>query len=152
MALEVDLVPPVRMILPLEEMIEGDLVQSGGRGIGRNVPADPALVAVGAHDHRHRVPADDALDAALDLALSGKTRLVGTTDRVEVRRVGGIRQRDAELGRATLQGSQQLAYAVLAPSFDDVVERLEPLLLFECVELALLGVLQALGHICSFLF
>ena len=61
--------------LAAEEVVEADFVERRRRGVGRDVPADAVRVAVGAHDHRHRVPADEALDAALDLPAAGERRL-----------------------------------------------------------------------------
>ena len=74
----------------------------------------PFLGLVGAHDHRQRVPADEALDAALDVVAARHQRLLVGGDRVDVGRVGGERQLDAVLpwrecvssrsSRATLAG------------------------------------------------
>ena len=64
--LEIDDVAAAVLALAAEEMIEPDLVQRGRRRIGGDVAADAVRRAVGAHHHRHRVPADEALDPALD--------------------------------------------------------------------------------------
>ena len=74
--LEVDDVAVVVVALALEEVIEADLVERGGRGEGRDVAADAVLDLVGLHHHRQRVPAHQALDAALDLAAAGERRLL----------------------------------------------------------------------------
>ncbi len=58
-----------------EEMMEADLEQRRERGVGRDVTADAARVLVRLHHHRRRVPADQVLDAALDLAVAGVGRL-----------------------------------------------------------------------------
>ena len=55
-----------------EEVVEADLHQRGHRGIGRDVAADAGVFLVLLDDHRHRVPADDALDAALDFEIARK--------------------------------------------------------------------------------
>jgi hypothetical protein len=50
-----------------EEVVEAHLEEGGAGGKGGDVAADARMLAVGAHHHGHGVPADDALDAALDL-------------------------------------------------------------------------------------
>jgi hypothetical protein len=56
-------------------MIESDLEERRRRSVGGDVAADAALFAVGAHDHRQRVPPRQALDPPLDLAAAGINRL-----------------------------------------------------------------------------
>ena len=58
MRLEIDEVGAVAMALGLEEVLEADLEQVRCRGVGRDVAALLAALAVGAHDHDHGVPAD----------------------------------------------------------------------------------------------
>ena len=69
----------------------------------------PGVVLVGPHDHGHGVPADQALDAPLDLAVAGKGRLLVGRDGVDVGRVGRERHldaaRDAPCLRAASAGS-----------------------------------------------
>ena len=129
-ALEINLVAGVVVALAVEEVVEGDFVQRGGRGERRDVAADAGVVAVGADDHRHRVPADDALDPALDLAIAGIGRLLVGGNRVDVGRGGGERQLDARpMGRLVEHGEQILD--PLRPfGLQHVVERFEPLLRF----------------------
>ena len=71
---------------PAEEMVERHLVKRRRRGERRDVAAD-VRGGVGLDHHRHRVPADDALDAALDVAVARKWRLLLRRNRVDVRRV-----------------------------------------------------------------
>ena len=94
-SLEVDDVAVVIVALALEEVIEPDFVERGGRRVGRDVTADAVLELVGLDDHRQRVPSDQALDAALDLAAARERRLIGGGNRVDVGRVGRERLRDA---------------------------------------------------------
>ena len=70
-----------------EEMIEADLVQRRRRRERRDMSADAGLVLVRAQHHRDRVPADEALDAALDLLAAGKRHFLLGRQRVDVRRV-----------------------------------------------------------------
>ena len=87
-ALEKDLVGRLAALLAVEEVVERHFVERGGRGKGRDVPADAVALLVRADDHRHRVPADDALDAALDVAVAGIVGLFVGGDRVDVGRGG----------------------------------------------------------------
>ena len=91
-ALEIDDVAFVAVVAAAEEVVEADFVQRRGRGERRDVAADAVFDAVGAHDHRHRVPAHEALDAALDLAAAGIRHLLVGVDGVDVGRVRRERQ------------------------------------------------------------
>ena len=97
-ALEIDDVGLAVLALAAEEVIEADFVERRRRGVGGDVSADPVRQAVGAHDHGHRVPADEALDAALDLLAPGQRRLVLGADGVDVG--GDGRERQSEAGHA----------------------------------------------------
>jgi hypothetical protein len=55
----------------------------------RDVTTDTVLGLVGLHHHRQRVPADEALDAALDLTAAWERRLILWGNGVDVRGVGG---------------------------------------------------------------
>ena len=76
-ALEVDQVGVGARVLAAEEVVERDLVQRRRRGVGRDVAADAVRLAIRAHDHRQRVPADEALDAALDVPVARKRHFIG---------------------------------------------------------------------------
>ena len=82
-----------------EEMIEADFVQRRRRRERRDMSADAGLVLVCAQHHRDRVPADEALDAALDLLAAGKRHFLIGRQRVDVRRVRGERKPDAATAR-----------------------------------------------------
>ena len=75
-ALKIDDVAFLIRVLGAEEVIEAYLIERRGRGIGRDVPADAAFLPVGAHHHGQGVPADQALDAALDFWAAGEGRLL----------------------------------------------------------------------------
>src|SRR5690242_20529950 len=70
------------------EMVESDFVQRGGGGIARQMSAVLGRDAVGLHDHRHRVPTDVSLDAALEGAVAGILGLAAGGNAVDVRGVG----------------------------------------------------------------
>ena len=134
-ALEVDDVGVAAGVLAAEEVIERDLVERRRRGVGRDVAADAVRLAIGAHDHRQRVPADQALDAALDLAVARIRHLLVGGDRVDVGR--GRRERHADAGlRGRGRAARRAAASTrpLSPCSQDVVERLEPLAGFDGLE------------------
>src|SRR6185503_3797123 len=64
---DVAVVAGVAFAAAAEEMIERHLVQRRRRREGRDVPADALFRLVRAHDHRRGVPANEALDAALEI-------------------------------------------------------------------------------------
>ena len=132
--LEVDDVPFV-VLLALEEVIESDFVKRRGGRVGGDVSADAVRQPIGANDHRHRVPADEALDAALDLLAAGERRLVFRPDRIDVGGDGRERQRDAGHAGVMAQAGEQALDAAAVPLLDDVVERLAPLALFDGFQL-----------------
>ena len=82
----------VRTVVTAEKMIEADFVERRRRGERRNVAADAFLGLVRAHDHRRGVPADEALDPALEVGAARHQRLVVGRDRVDVGGVGGERE------------------------------------------------------------
>ena len=75
MALEEDDVG-VRAVVTAEEVIEADFVQRRRRREGRDVAADALFRLVRPHDHRRRVPAHEALDAALHVRAARHERFV----------------------------------------------------------------------------
>src|SRR5690606_30472561 len=56
-ALEVDLVAAAGVVLAAEEVVQADLVEGRDRRVGRDVPADADLRALGTGDHDRGVPA-----------------------------------------------------------------------------------------------
>jgi len=96
----------------VEEVIERDLVERGRRGIGRDVPADAVALLVCPDHHRHRVPADDALDTALDVAVAGIRRLLLRRDGVDVGRADGLRRRNSGRPQPAQQVGQKPLGAV----------------------------------------
>jgi hypothetical protein len=55
-------------------VVEADLVERRGGAIRRDVAADAVSELVRADHHRQRVPAHEALDAALDGLVAGEAR------------------------------------------------------------------------------
>ncbi len=85
-----------------QEMIEGNFVQRRGRSESGDVPADTVELLVGPHDHRHGIPADDALDAPFQLTVTRIRRLLLHGNRVDVGRIRSHRKIDARQSRFLL--------------------------------------------------
>ena len=134
MALKKDHVAVVAVVAP-EEMIEPDFIECRGRREGGNVSADPFRRLVGPHDHRRRVPAHEALDPAFEVRVARHQRLIVGGDRVDVRRVGRERQRDAALGSVDGQLAEQPGDLGRSAGLQDIIKRLEPLAGFNGIEL-----------------
>src|SRR6266404_6234426 len=117
-----------------EEMVEADFVERGGAGVGGDVAADVVLDAIGAHDHGQRVPANQALDAALEFLIAGEQRLEAIGNRVGVRRVRCEWEIDAGNGGVRAEALQNFRGDFGAAGFEERIKRLEPFLHFQVVE------------------
>ena len=133
-ALDVDQIAAARVVRAAEEVMEADLVERGRRGVGGDVAADALGAVVGLDDHRHRVPAHEALDALLEHAVARVGRLAAGRDRVHVGRARGHWQRRHRLLRLQLQILQQLGDTLRPAPEEDLVQRLPPLLALDRVE------------------
>ena len=139
MPLEIDHVPDEILRPPPEEMVEPHLVQRRRRGVGRDMPAQAAVLAVGVDHHRHRVPADVALDAPLHLPIPGKRRLLIDGDGVDVGRADHARHFDAAraqpLRQAVQEAGRLLRPFVLQRVLEHCFQRLQPLLFLRLLRL-----------------
>ena len=126
-ALEVDLVPGAAAVLAAEEVVEPDLVEGGGAGVGGEMAADRLRLDVGPDHHHGGVPPDVGPDAALEVLVAGELRLLVGRDGVDIRR--GHRGREADVGVAgpLQEAEEEVAGTGLAVDGHDVVERVEPL-------------------------
>src|SRR6266436_5397005 len=70
-----------------EEMVEAHFVERCRRSISGNVAADVVLDAVRSHHHGQGVPADEALDAALQFLVTGEEWFEPWRNSVGIRRV-----------------------------------------------------------------
>src|SRR5450756_990613 len=122
-----DLVPAPLPVLAAEEVVEPDLVQARGRGIGRQVATQTGEAGVRPEDHRDRVPADDPADPELDRLVAREVRLLLRADRVDVAGLGQRRQPDVELSGALEELVDEEAGPALAFLLDELIERGEPL-------------------------
>ena len=113
-----------------EEVVEADLEQVRRRRIARDVAAElgraAALGAVGAHDHRQRVPAHQRGEPLLQGQVAGERRLLGERDRVHVRRDQRRLPVDAAAARVGEQRIEQEAGARRAVGGGERIERLAP--------------------------
>ena len=128
MALEEDVVAAAGVVLAAEEVVEADLVEGRGRGVGGDVSADPDPGALGAGDHDGGVPAQPAPVGALGALVTGEVGLVGDVDGVDVRRrrLGG--DRDVLLPGLGQHAQQDVARTLGALVRDEGIEGLVPLL------------------------
>ena len=127
MPLEIDLIAALRAVRTAQELVLRHLDQRGGRREGADVSADALVALVGPHHHGHGVPADDALVAPLDRAITGVGRLTLRRDGVDVGSVGGKREVRVDRLRVAVQGAQHLMQPLGPAGPVDVVERLHPL-------------------------
>ena len=146
-ALEVNDVAAALVIAAAEEMIEAHFVQRRRRRVRRDVAADALFGLVRAHDHRRRVPADEALDAPLDIGAAGHQRLLVGGNRVDVGRVRRERELDAVLPGVNRQLAQQPRHFGGTAALQDIIKRVEPLARFDGIQLR--GVFRSnISHIC----
>ena len=127
MALDEHLVAAAGMRLASEEVVEADLVERRGRGVGRNVAAHADSRSLRAVHHDGRVPSDPRPVATFDVLVAGEPRLQLGRDGVDV---VGRRQRGD--GHPLLAGPlQQPQHQVARPrrprALQQFVEGLQPL-------------------------
>ena len=127
MALDEHLVPAARMRFAPEEVVEADLVERRGRGVGRDMAADAHARPLRAVHHDGRVPPDPGPVATFDILVAGEPGLQLGRDRVDV--VGGRQRRDGHplFTGAFQQPQHQIARPRRAGSLQQLVEGLQPL-------------------------
>ena len=113
---------------PAEKMVKTDFVQRRCRGISRNMSADVVLNAVRAHHHGQRVPANQALDAALEFLVSRKQRLQARRNAVGIRRVRAKRQVNSAHRGVRAQPFEDFRGHFRPAGFQHGIQRLQPLL------------------------
>ena len=84
MPLEVDKVAGLIAVSRVEEMVITHFQQRGERGIGGEMAADAGIFLVLAMNHRHRVPADEALQPLLKSAVAGVRHFFMFRDGIQV--------------------------------------------------------------------
>src|SRR5260370_30283068 len=128
MALKINRVALELLSARSEEMVEPHFVECCGRSIRGNVAANVVLDAIRAHDHRERVPADQALDAALQFLVAREKRLQAHWNRIRVRSICAERQVDAVDRRMRAQTFENFCCDLGPAGFQDGIERLKPFL------------------------
>ncbi len=130
MALDVEQVAAVLVGRGVPEVVEARTEHAGHRGKGADVPAKVATVggveAVGAHHHRHGVPAHVGTQAFFDGDVAGTARFLIRLDRVHVAGVGRKREVHTVLAGLFQELFQQEVRALGAFLFDDGGQRLHP--------------------------
>ena len=96
--------------------------------------ADAFFGLVRAHDHRRRVPSDEALDSAFDVGTARHERLLVGGNRVDVWCVRGERQLDAVLLGVERQLAEQTRDFLGAAALKHIIERVEPLASLDGIE------------------
>ena len=119
-----------------EEMIEADFVERGGGGVGGDVAADIVFEAIGADDHGEGVPANEGLDAALELLIAGEEGFEARGNGVGVRRVGGKRKINAADSGVCAEALHDFAGHIGAAGEQDGIEGFEPFLDFDVLDAA----------------
>jgi hypothetical protein len=135
-ALEVDGVTFEIFAASAEEMVEADFIECGGGGVGGDVTADVVLQAIGADDHGESVPANEGLDTALELLVSGEERFEAGGNGVGIRSVGGEREINATDGGVGAKTFEDFARNVGTAGFQDGIKGLEPFLNFDVVDVS----------------
>ncbi len=133
-SLEIDDVG-VGALVPAEEMVEADLVESRRRGVGRDVSTDALFRLVGAHDHGGGVPPDQALDAPLEIGTPRHQLLFVGGNRIDVGGVGGEGQLDAVLGGVEGQFTEQPRDFERTAALQHIIKGVEPLARLNGIEL-----------------
>src|SRR5438874_10783254 len=111
----------------MKEVIESDLEQSGDRCIRCDVAANTVIEFVLAGYHRHRVPARQSFDPALESAVAWKRNFFVRWNRVDVRSVVLDGQFNSDASGTLRQLFQQIGGAVRPYLVNHLIERLQPL-------------------------
>ena len=124
--LEVDLIALTAFAATAKKVVEADLVESGSRGIGSDVPTDGGIVAIGAHHHDHGIPTQYIADATLDVVAAGIGWLLLGWNGIYVGRIGRKWNADAGLPGVYLQLVEQMANPFRARSLHYIGKGFEP--------------------------
>ena len=118
---------PGTIVLAPEEVVEADLVEAGGRSVGRDVAAEPREAVIRARDHRHGVPPDQPADLQLQALVTGKLRLVVRRDRVDVRASGQSRELDVAALGVVEKLAEKKEGPFVARALENGIQGLHPL-------------------------
>ncbi len=125
-ALEVDEVAGLVAVVGAEKMIKADFQQAGDGGVGGNMAANTGILLVLTVDHGERVPANQALDAALESAIARVRLFFIDANGVDVRRIELDRNFHPGQAGAGMKRFQDLAGAGGAFFVHHLVEGFQP--------------------------
>src|SRR5690349_7495836 len=91
MALDINDVPFEILCTSTEEVVVADFVKSGGRCESGDMAADSRFQLVGADNHGHGIPADQAFHASFDSLIAGVNGLLVNRYRIDIWRISGER-------------------------------------------------------------
>ena len=132
-ALEEDLIPEALVGLAVEEVVEPDLVEGRGGGVGREVAADSVDSPVRSSHHDRSIPPHVVAETSLHGLVTRERRLRLRSDRVDV--VGGQLRGDVNSSSTSaLEGSAEHVLSSLnSVHRDQGIDGVEPLLGFDRV-------------------
>ncbi len=107
-------------------MIEADFGERRERSVGGEMAADVGVVLVGTHHHGHGVPADQALNAALNRAIARVGDFLVGLDGVDVGRVPAQGGLHAHIGGPFHEPFEQVVGPVRPCLVDDFIQRFHP--------------------------
>ena len=113
--LHVEQVAGIAVSLAVEEVVEAHLVERRRACVRGEVPAETVEPVVGPVDHRHRVPAHERTDAALEILVAGEPRFLRRRDRVHVVGLHERRHRDALVARPLQQAGEEIVRRAPGP-------------------------------------
>ena len=122
-----------------EEMVEAHFVKRCRRSIRGNVAADVVFDAVRAHHHGQSVPADEALNAALQFLVAGEEWFEARRNGVGIRCVRGEREVNTVDGGVRPQALEDFRSDFRTAGFQDGIQRLKPFLNFHVFHAMRLG-------------
>jgi hypothetical protein len=93
------------------------------------VTANAVVILVGSHHHRHRIPADDVLDATLHLPITREFHLIGMVNCIDIRSVRREWQFHAASVGAFLK-TPAVREMIFTVAMKDVFQRLVPFIEF----------------------
>src|SRR5580704_3504042 len=128
MPLEINKVARLVAMRRVKEVVESHFKQRGQRRVSSKMAADPRILLVLAVYHGHCIPPDQALYAALQVAVAGIGHLFMFWNGVEVgggQLAGGG---DSGFPRALAQGLEELRAALRTFSNDNVIKGFDPLM------------------------
>ena len=85
--LKVHLIATIVSALRSKEVVKTHLHHGGSRQIGRNMAANAGTAIVGLEYHRHRIPANDVLDAGFNFDVAGIFALIENVYGVAIERI-----------------------------------------------------------------